>query len=177
MIAPPRRELGRSDSRGGGGRAPAAVLPGPVVRARPGVSLLGAPCSARRSRGGPRSVGNLWQRLARHLAELGGHHARPGALVRRRREALARLLGDPLGELSEQVVGDQRPALGRDPGLGSERVEGGQRPRPNGRPVDRQQTRDVVVAATALQHEVEDRALVGWQRVERVQCETPQLVA
>ena len=34
-------------------------------------------------------------------------------------------------------------------------------------PVDREQARDVVVAAATLQHEIEDRALVGGERVER----------
>ncbi len=90
-------------------------------------------------------------------------HARsPGDSARFRRG----LLGDHLGELAEQVVGDQRAALGRDPRPGTECVERRQGPFAHRRPVDREHLCDLVVTAPALQHELQDGALVGRQAVE-----------
>ena len=162
-IAPPSRELGRSVGRGIRRPRTARVGAGsrgwrsrrPDRRASPSAWRR----SAARARPGP--VRDLGERLARHRAELGREHPRPRPLVGRLGEAVARLLGDLVGQLTEQVVGDQRAALGREAGVGSDSVERRQRPRPHRRPVDREQARDVVVAAATLQHEIEDRALVG----------------
>ena len=63
---------------------------------------------------------------------------------------LSRLLGDGLRQLTEQVVGDQRPALLGQRSLGTERIECGERALANRRAVDRQQPRDLVVAAATL---------------------------
>ena len=178
---PPRRSrprAGRSRRRGASSADRSAAAAGrartaaSVARRRAGTTRPPRPPAARRWSAwaaglGPGAVRDLGERLARHRAELRREHARPGALVGRLGETVARLLGDAFGQLSEQVVGDQRAALGREPGVGSDSVERRERPRPHRRAVDREQPRDVVVAAAALQHEIEDRALVGGERVER----------
>ena len=158
------RPVGRS-------RDPAAVSPGrafcgPLTSRRRLGRLLRHVGGRRGARPGF-AVRDLGKRLARDGSQLGGEHAGPRALVRRLGEPLARLLGDTIGQLPEQVVGDQRAALGRKPGVRSDPIEGRQRPCAYRRAVDREQPRDVVIAAAAPQHEIDDRALVGRERVER----------
>ena len=55
---------------------------------------------------------------------------------------------------------------GEMPGVRADRVERRQRARPHRRPIDREQLRDVVVAAAAAQHEVENRALIRGEALE-----------
>ena len=74
--------------------------------------------------------------------ELRGDDARPGPLAGRVGQAAARVVADWAGQLAEQVVGDQRAALGGARRVrGPERVERGQRPLAHRRAVDRQQLR------------------------------------
>ena len=67
------------------------------------------------------------------------------------------------GELAEEIVGDQRASLRRDPGTRTEGVEGAERSLPDGGTVDRQHLRNLVVAAPTLEHQLEHGALVRRQ--------------
>ena len=77
------------------------------------------------------------------------------------------VLGHARGERAEQVVGDERPALGWHARLGAQRIERGKRPLPNPRPVDGEKLCDLVVGAPAAQHELEHGPLVRRQTRER----------
>ncbi len=74
--------------------------------------------------------------------------------------------GRPVGELAEQIVGDQGALLRRHPGARTERVERAEGSLADGGAVDREHRGDLVVAAPALEHELKYGALVGRQAVK-----------
>jgi hypothetical protein len=69
------------------------------------------------------------------------------------------------GQLSQQVIGQERALRGGQGVVRTQRVERIQRPLANARAINRQHRRDVVVAAPLLQHELDHRALVGRKAV------------
>lgn len=64
------------------------------------------------------------------------------------------LLANPRWQLPEQIIGDQSPPLRVHPRVGPERVQGRERSLADADAVDREQLRDLVVAASPNQHEL-----------------------
>ena len=79
----------------------------------------------------------------------------------------ARRLGVGGRLLAEQVVGERAGDLARQPVVARERGEARVRARAHGVDRDPEQRRDLVVGAPLLQHERDDGALVGGERLER----------
>ncbi len=120
---------------------------------------------ARRSRlGGARDLGQPARRDVRQRAR---NTRGPVAQRRRLGEQPAGRLRVALGLLPEQVVGQRRGDLVRQPVLGRERVEPRVRARPHRREREAEQLRDVVVAAPLLEDQADDGALVGREGIQR----------
>ena len=170
-MIPPRRELGRA-ARPRGWEAPAgsAAGAGDGSAAAPAVGATGsgagtaaaAGCGSRApsvgiSGSGLTAIGSSSEARTRaHARSLG-----------RLRKALTGVLGHLRRQLTEQVVGDQRPALGRHARRRAERVERRKRPLAHAGAVDRQHPRDLVIRPSALEDQLENGALIGRQAVQR----------
>ena len=146
------------------GRAEEA-LGGPVGSRGRGRGRCGLPRDRSLSRGLAR--GNVGQRLAGDRSELTREQPCPRALDGRARQTFASLVVELVGQLSQQVVDDQRPTLRRYAGARSECVERRERAVADRGAVDRKQARDLVVVASALKHELENGALVAGKAVKR----------
>ena len=72
----------------------------------------------------------------------------------------------PIGELTEQIIGDQGASLGRHPRARTERVERAERALADRGAIDREHLCDLVVAAPALENELEYGALIWRQAVK-----------
>ena len=75
------------------------------------------------------------------------------------------LLGHGGRQLAEQIVRQDGALQDRDIGLRAHRIECRKRPVTHARAVDREQRRDLVVAAAAAEDQREHRTLVSWQVV------------
>ena len=109
---------------------------------------------------------DLRKRPWRERRHLGGDGPGPLAVGVRGLQVAVDLLGDPIRELAEQVVGHERAFGSRQDRRRRECIEPVERALANRRPIDRQQARDLVIAVAALQHHLQDGALVGRQLVK-----------